>query len=381
MRIHSPRRRSAFTLIELLVVIGIIGLLMALLLPAVQRVREAANAMVCASNLRQIALASHNFHVDFKKLPAGSYNAMNTTAGYVPTSGPYVGVLTALLSQLEQDNLKQAFRIPNGTTSLIINASIDTGAPWWDTTTPGGAANVASDVAQLRLGIFKCPSDNIDETPTLGVILATIAAPTPNTAFTTTTQLAASPYESSWGRTNYMGVAGMTYEGNTINQSFGGVFTNRAQVTLGQITAKDGTSNTLMFGELIGEVDVNQAGQRDYSYAWTGAGSMFTYRGLAARGKSQAESGPNRERFSSVHSAGVQFAMCDGSVRTLRPEGTYGVGASAAQYTAGAGDPTVNMFSAPGVLNLLNGTTQWRVLQQMAGWKDGTRFDADLLSN
>src|SRR5450432_3153237 len=96
--IRSSSRRSAFTLIELLVVIAIIALLMALLLPAIQKVREAANKMLCGSNLRQIAIAAHNFHNDYSRLPAGELDG----GGPSSQQGQYISSLVQLLPYMEQ---------------------------------------------------------------------------------------------------------------------------------------------------------------------------------------------------------------------------------------------------------------------------------------
>jgi prepilin-type N-terminal cleavage/methylation domain-containing protein len=105
------RQRTAFTLIELLVVIAIIGILLGLMLPAVQKVRTAVARVQCLNNLRQIALAAQNYETDHRVFPPGlnvSPNSRNRNPQYnypPPFAGPYVGVLAYLLPYIEQDNV------------------------------------------------------------------------------------------------------------------------------------------------------------------------------------------------------------------------------------------------------------------------------------
>src|SRR5262245_47814478 len=101
-----PSRRSGFTLIELLVVIAIIGVLIGLLLPAVQKVREAANRASCSNNLHQIGLALHNYHATCQSLPPGFVGPLHPpdVISVDPGHGSDYSFFVSLLPYLEQDN-------------------------------------------------------------------------------------------------------------------------------------------------------------------------------------------------------------------------------------------------------------------------------------
>ncbi len=132
---YSSRR--AFTLIELLVVIAIIGILIALLLPAVQQTRAAAASLQCSNNLKQIGLALHNYHDANKQFPPG-YVDGNTNPASTPDNdvGPGWGWAAFLLPYVEQGNIYNQINFSQGV---------------------GIGSNVA--VCQLPLKIFQCPSD------------------------------------------------------------------------------------------------------------------------------------------------------------------------------------------------------------------------------
>jgi prepilin-type N-terminal cleavage/methylation domain-containing protein/prepilin-type processing-associated H-X9-DG protein len=186
-----PRQRSGFTLVELLVVIAIIGVLVSLLLPAVQAAREAARRLQCLNNLKQIGLAIHNYHDTHNVLPFGQGG-----------TGDKYSAISLLLPFLEQTNL---------------HAGIDF-------TQPVTAA--VNDAARLKeLNLLRCPSDGRNPLPQTG------------------------------GATNYMankgsGVVWRDATGpNTGLPAPNGVFYFRSNIRFADVV--DGTSNTAAFGERV----------------------------------------------------------------------------------------------------------------------------------
>src|ERR1700694_1311671 len=138
----NAQRRTAFTLIELLVVIAIIAILIGLLVPAVQKVREAASRLTCSNNLKQIGLAFHNYHGVRGSFPPGFASQAATVDG--PSRGPGWGWGAHLLPYLEQSGLYNK-----------IDFTKDIAHP----------ANAQARVASMS--IFLCPSDSPSPTVTV----------------------------------------------------------------------------------------------------------------------------------------------------------------------------------------------------------------------
>jgi len=286
----SARRRHGFTLIELLVVIAIIAILIGLLLPAVQKIREAANRMKCSNNLKQIGLASHNYNDTYLQLPA----LTNSTGATGIAGGDNGSIFVTLLPFIEQDNLyKFATTQPP--------APADT----WDPIVPGAGV----EVRRLPVKTYQCPSD-----------------------FTMSNGWAANQV-NVWMATSYSAnfqVFGTVRAGGAADASAYTV-----------ATIPDGTSNTIFFAEQY--ATCNQIGSgtgTDASNLWAWPGIDWAWQNTAVFSntrtfgagvwtlmpqKKPTAAQCDKRTIQSGHTATIQVAIGDGSVR--------GINASISQLT------------------------------------------------
>ncbi len=276
------QRLGGFTLIELLVVIAILAVLMGLLLPAVQKVREAAARTQCVNNLKQIGLALQNYHDTARSFPPGYISSYDSAGN---DTGPGWGWAAFLLPQMEQQNLYNAIQ---------FTQNIE--AP----------ANSAPRVQPLKP--YVCPSDSVSPTWTAtkydlaGKPIASIC------------EVAAASYVGNFG-VSEPGVDGE------------GIFFRNSKVTIGEVT--DGTSLTMLVGERsfrwaeatwVGAVAsasmVTSANSPAQPGEWVSSGFVLghTFEGAGGPGSPGTEG----NGFSSQHSQGAHFVFVDGHVQFLR---------------------------------------------------------------
>jgi prepilin-type N-terminal cleavage/methylation domain-containing protein len=155
------RRKNGFTLIELLVVIAIIGILVALLLPAIQAAREAARRTQCLNNLKQIGVALHNYHSAFQRFPTQTTGSKPNAGG--GCGGGFFSWMVPVLPYLEQQALFDSIDLNVG---MMDRCDMATSGHYVGLTISASHRN--ADAAATAVSTFLCPSDSYEATRTLG---------------------------------------------------------------------------------------------------------------------------------------------------------------------------------------------------------------------
>jgi len=266
------KTHRGFTLIELLVVIAIIAILIGLLLPAVQKVREAAARMTCNNNLKQFGVAIHNFaSANSDKLPGGVQGGLNNYPNY--PGNPF---FFALLPYIEQDNIVKTL----GSSNVYYS---------W-----GAAGNVNGQTVVVKT--LLCPSD-----PTHNAGLG------PNTGWTVT----------SYSRNYYMFDTGGGYQPQA-----GGHYYTLSKYTIANIP--DGTSNTIGITERYAYMSAygwsslwTHHGQDRFHWGYSQWAPVYGPWGLQNTPQNARPNQAHPYYPNSGHSSGVQTLLMDGSVRNV----------------------------------------------------------------
>lgn len=323
-RVSLPRR--AFTLIELLVVIAIIAILIGLLLPAVQKIRAAANRMSCGNNLKQIGLALHNYHDVNGFLPpalvnSGRWNgttALTAQASYYPTDGAWYTYnhsgFVFILPYIEQDNLfrQYDFKVPGSLSNPYGN-------PLPPTSGLLTATHPNAIVQSNKIKTYTCAGDREPEVISNAFNAADFYQ-RPNTA-----------------RSNYLFASGHRTDYNNPadwnSTTYSGIFGHNTKTKFGDIT--DGLSNTIAVGESVQRKE--GAGTSTSFGPYWGSGTHTATIGYTPNtdprfninAQYDATCTPKGPRctyawvFGSWHPGGANFVLGDGSVRFIRDSIAY----------------------------------------------------------